>query len=70
MPDEFDIIFELMLSFFLETIMLLIILIRLDQPRDAPNQPPPVGILDPARKADKSAATTRQPASTDTRPTQ
>jgi hypothetical protein len=34
MPDEFDIIFELVLGFFVETIVVLVILIRLDQPRD------------------------------------
>jgi hypothetical protein len=34
MPDEFDIIFDLVLGFFVETIIVLVILIRLDQPRD------------------------------------
>ena len=34
MHDEFDIIFVLVLGFFVETIILLVILIRLDQPRD------------------------------------
>jgi hypothetical protein len=34
MHNEFDIIFELVLGFFVDTIILLVILIRLDQPRD------------------------------------
>jgi len=34
MHDEFDIIFGLVLGFFVETIIVLVILIRLDQPRD------------------------------------
>jgi hypothetical protein len=34
MPDEFDIIFELVLCFFVQTIIVLVILIRLDRPRD------------------------------------
>jgi hypothetical protein len=34
MHNEFDIIFELVLGFFVETIILLVILIRLDQPHD------------------------------------
>jgi hypothetical protein len=71
MPDEFDIIFELMLSFFLETIILLVILIRLDQPRDRTQ--PTTACRHPRsnhRKADESAATTQQPGSADTCPTQ
>lgn len=34
MHNEFGIVFELVLGFFLETIIVLVILIRLDQPRD------------------------------------
>ena len=34
MHDEFDVIFVLVLGFFVETIIVLVILIRLDQPRD------------------------------------
>ncbi len=38
MHNEFDIIFGLVLGFFVETIILLVVLIRLDQRRE-PNQP-------------------------------
>ncbi|WP_329477806.1 hypothetical protein OG555_37115 [Kribbella sp. NBC_01484] len=71
MPDEFDIIFELMAGFFVETIILLVILIRLDQPRDSTptNHRPSASSIQPPQ-ADKSAATTRQPGSADTCPTE